>query len=282
MTHSIATARADARRALVAAEAAPDEADILLAHILDKDRSYLFAYPEAKVTDGHMEHFQYQIAQRCAGVPVAYLTGIRDFWNLSLQVNRHTLIPRPETEHLVEYALGLGDAASTLRVLDLGTGSGAIALALAEERPHWQITASDFNPDTLAMAKQNATRLHLDQVYFLCSDWFAAIEGTYDVIISNPPYIADADLHVQQGDLRFEPRGALVSGGDGLQAIRQITEQAVDYLEPGGWLLLEHGFDQGAACRALFAQHGFTAVFTHPDLAGLDRLSGGCNFGLDL
>ncbi len=273
MKNMICSVLAVARRTLDAAEVSPTDADILMASLLGKDRCYLLAYGDTALTKAQAQRFQTQIEQRCSGVPVAYLTGLRDFWCFALQVNQHTLIPRPETECLVEYALALGDAESRLRVLDLGTGSGAIALALAQERPHWQIMATDINPNTLAMAQQNAVRLHLTQIEFLCSDWLAAVEGHYDVIISNPPYIAESDPHMDA--LCFEPRQALVSGPDGLQAIRQITEQATGYLVPGGRLLMEHGYEQGVLCRALLEKQRFSQVFTRQDLAGLDRLSGG-------
>ena len=266
---------AEARQRLVATQTDPVDADILLAFVLGQDRSYLLAYPEAILNNAQLVRFEDYITQRCAGVPVAYLMGTRDFWSLSLQVNEHTLIPRPETEHLVETALRLGAAEAELRVLDLGTGSGAVALALAQERPQWQITAADNNPLTLAMARQNAQHLGLNQVRFVLSDWFAGIEGQYDLVISNPPYIAATDPHMAQGDLRFEPRAALVSGTDGLQAIRQIVRQTSDYLQPNGWLLLEHGAEQGKQCRVLLDKHGLINVFTDQDLAGLDRLSGG-------
>ena len=274
MAHFICLALASARRTLSAVDICPTDADILMSHILSKDRCYLLAHGgDTVLTAVQTKRFNAQIEERCRGVPVAYLVGKRDFWDFTLQVNQHTLVPRPETEHLVESALDVGDAQTSLRVLDMGTGSGAIALALATERPHWQIVATDINRDTLSVARRNAARLHLEHVEFVQSDWFVAIAGRYDLIVSNPPYIAEDDQHMDV--LRYEPRRALVSGSDGLQAIRQIIQQATAYLAPQGWLLFEHGADQGAACRALLAQHGLTDIVTKQDLAGLDRLSGG-------
>ncbi len=275
IVQTVADVLAAARHRLTQAQQAPAEADMLLAHQLQRDRSYLIAHPEAELTPEQTADYAHLIAQRCAGKPVSYLTGQRAFWNLNLSVNAHTLIPRSETEHLVERALQLGPAETAWQVLELGIGSGAIALALAQERPAWQITATDISPDALKVAQHNAVHHHLTRVRFVHSDWFAALSGCYDLIISNPPYIAADDPHLAQGDLRFEPHNALVSGSDGLAAIRHLVQQAPAYLRPGGWLLLEHGATQGAPCRALLQQRGFSDICTHLDLAGLDRLSGG-------
>jgi release factor glutamine methyltransferase len=260
---------------LAQAQQAPAEADLLLAHQLQRDRSYLLAYPEAELTPAQMVDYTQLIAQRCAGTPVAYLLGCRDFWDLTLRVNRHTLIPRSETEHLVEQALQLGPTTRAWQVLELGTGSGAIALALAQARPTWQVTAADISPDALAVAQHNATQHQLTNVRFVHSDWFSALTGRYHLVVSNPPYVAADDPHLTRGDLRFEPRSALVAGPDGLAAIRHLVKQAPAWLYPGGWLLLEHGATQGAACRTLLQQSGYGDICTHQDLAGLDRLSGG-------
>jgi release factor glutamine methyltransferase len=263
------------RAQLAGSDEAAGDAQALLGHVLEKERTWLFTWSDKVVDEEHLNRFRELIAQRSQGVPVAHITGSRAFWTLQLQVNEHTLIPRPETEHLVEKALQLGDADRTLRVLDMGTGSGAIALAIASERPKWQITACDRSEAALHMARSNAHRLGLKNVNFAKSNWFAAIDGLFDLIISNPPYVAETDTHLSQGDLRFEPRGALASGIDGLDDIRRIVSDTHGYLRPGGWLLFEHGFDQATAAREILQQAGYTQIFTEQDLASHDRLSGG-------
>jgi release factor glutamine methyltransferase len=265
----------EAASRLRASDDAAGEAQILLAHLLQKDRSWLFAWSDRALDAQTERDFRKLVERRAAGTPIAYLTGRRGFWSLELQVDRHTLIPRPETEHLVEQALRSAPAERALQVLDLGSGSGAIALALAHERPHWQVTGCDRSAGALAVARANALRLQLSNVSFVESDWFVCLPGRYDLILSNPPYIAEADPHLAQGDLRFEPREALAAGADGLDDIRRIVAGAPAHLNPGGQLWLEHGFEQGPACRRLLQDAGFVAVRTLPDLAGHDRLSGG-------
>jgi len=260
---------------LAGSDEAAGDAQALLGHVLEKERTWLFTWSDKVVDEEHRNRFRELIAQRSQGVPVAHITGSRAFWTMQLQVNEHTLIPRPETEHLVEKALQLGDADRNLQILDMGTGSGAIALAIASERPKWQITASDRSEAALQMARSNAHRLGLKNVNFAKSDWFAAIDGHFDLIISNPPYVAEKDPHLSQGDLRFEPRGALASGIDGLDDIRRIVSDTHGYLRPGGWLLFEHGFEQATAAREILQQAGYTQIFTEQDLASHDRLSGG-------
>jgi release factor glutamine methyltransferase len=250
------------------------EAGLLLAHVLQKDRGWLFAWPEAEVGEEDATRYRELAARRAAGEPIAYLTGRRDFWSLQLAVDRHTLIPRPETEHLIEFVLQGLPAERPLRVIDLGTGSGAIALALASERPAWRITASDRSPAALAVARDNALR-HGLQLDFVQADWLQGLRGPFDLIVSNPPYIATGDRHLQEGDPRFEPASALVSGNDGLNDIRLIIAQALPLLAAGGWLVFEHGFEQGAACRELLLQAGYRDVGTGRDLAGHERYSYG-------
>lgn len=219
--------------------------------------------------------FQTLLTARRGGQPIAYLTGEREFWSLTLQVNEHTLIPRPETETLIEWALELA-LPPAARVADWGTGSGAIALALASERPAWQLLATDISEDALVVARDNARRLALANVKTLCTDWELGLEGQkFDLLVSNPPYVVQSDPHLEQGDLRFEPRSALASGPQGLDALRRIISVAPDYLEAGGWLLLEHGYDQGSEVLELLESAGFSATQCRQDLAGMDRISGG-------
>ena len=250
------------------------EAEILLAHLLRRDRSWLYAWPEHEVNPAAEARYRELIQQRASGIPLAYLTGKRNFWSLELAVDRHTLIPRPETEHLVEFALERLPRERPLEVLDLGTGSGAIALALAAERPAWRISATDRSAAALRQARKNAERLGLG-VRFIQADWLRGISGPFDLIVSNPPYVAADDRHLQQGDLRFEPLSALAAGPDGLADIRRIVGQARSRLRPGGWLLFEHGFDQGKASRELLKRAGYGAVGTGKDLAGHERYSHG-------
>ena len=265
-----------ARSAELPADSARRDAEILLCHSLGRSRSWLYAWPEAEVATDQQACFERLLARRATGEPVAYLTGTREFWSLALTVSHATLIPRPETEVLVEWALALPLPVNA-GVLDLGTGSGAIALALASERPAWQVTAVDSSTQALAVAAGNAARHGLGQVRFLQSDWFAALPGErFDLLLANPPYIDAADPHLQRGDVRFEPRAALVASEGGLAEIRRLIGAAADHLQPGGWLLLEHGSQQGASVRALLQDAGFHAPQTRLDLAGLERISGGC------
>ncbi len=253
------------------------DAEVLLGHLLGKSRSWLYAWPEHPLTGTEAGNYAALLERRRSGVPVAYLTGEREFWSLPLRVTDATLIPRPETETLVEWALELALPA-TAAVLDLGTGSGAIALALASERPGWQLTAVDASTEALAVAEDNAQRLCPGRVRCLHSDWFAALPGEhYDLIVSNPPYVESDSRWLDSGDVRFEPRSALVAGSAGLDDLRQLTAAAPVHLRAGGWLLLEHGFQQGEAVRKLLLAAGFTAVSTRSDLTGLERITGGCS-----
>lgn len=249
------------------------DAELLLAQALGKSRGYLHTWPERELEASQLERFQAALARRRSGEPVAYILGRQGFWSLDLDVASHTLIPRPDTELLVETALALLPA-TPLQVLDLGTGTGAIALALACERPAWQVTGVDRVAEAVALAQGNGTRLQLANARFVESCWFSALAGQrFQLIVSNPPYIAAADPHLSQGDVRFEPSSALVAGSDGLDDIRLIIELAPEHLLAGGWLLLEHGFDQAEAVRELLVQRGFATVESRRDLGGHQRIS---------
>jgi release factor glutamine methyltransferase len=250
------------------------EAELLLAHVLAQPRTWLFTHGDRDVGEAEAARFDDLVRRREAGEPVAYLTGQRGFWRFDLAVSPATLIPRPETERLVELALERLPREYAARVADLGTGSGAIALAIAFERPRAHVVATDASADALAIARANAQALQLANVELREGDWFAPLAGErYDLIASNPPYIALDDAHLREGDLRFEPAPALASGTDGLDAIRTIVAAAPAHLQPQGWLLLEHGWDQGAAVRALLADAGFVDVATERDLEQRDRVT---------
>ncbi len=250
------------------------EAEQLLLHVLGVERAWLFAHAGDEVADEPRQRFELLVQRRAEGHPLAYLTGRRGFWTLDLEVNVATLIPRPETELLVEQALARLRSDDMVRVADMGTGSGAIALSIASERPLATVMATDLLGPTLAVAVKNAQAHGLDNVWFRRGHWYAALGADrFDMIVSNPPYIAADDPHLQQGDLRFEPPPALASGVDGLDAIREIVAGAHEHLVPGGWLLLEHGWDQGEAIRTLLEQAGFVEVQTVQDLEQRDRVT---------
>ncbi|WP_347261204.1 peptide chain release factor N(5)-glutamine methyltransferase [Rudaea sp.] len=250
------------------------EAELLLQHALRVDRAWLFAHADDEVAVVLAGQFHCYVSRRATGEPLAYITGRREFFSLDLVVTPDVLIPRAETELLVEAALEKIPRDMQVRIADLGTGSGAIALALAHERPQAHVLAVDASAAALALARENARRLGLANVEFAESDWFAALAGRkFDVVVSNPPYIARGDAHLEQGDLRFEPALALSSGADGLDAIRTIARDARVHLAPGGWLLFEHGYDQGAAVRDILAAHGYAHAATLRDLEGRDRVS---------
>lgn len=268
-------------RALLAAaaarlggEAGRLEAELLLAHALDRSRAWLYAHATDVIAAEVHAAFNILFARRAAGEPIAYLLGEREFWNFTLALTSATLIPRSETERLVELALERLPRGVTLDVVDLGTGSGAVALALARERPDVRVLATDASEAALEVAKRNATRLRITNMHFALGDWYAAIDpARFAMIVSNPPYLAENDVHLGRGDLRFEPRSALISGADGLDAIRRIVAGAPARLASRGWLLIEHGFTQGDAVRALFGAAGFADIVTAADLEGRDRVT---------
>ncbi|KAG1460752.1 hypothetical protein G6F57_014270 [Rhizopus arrhizus] len=252
------------------------EAELLLLHVLERPRSWLFAHATDPLPAAELATFETLLARRVAGEPVAYLTGRRGCWTLDLEVDPATLIPRPETELLVELALDRLPLGRPLQLADLGTGSGAIALALASERPPAQVLATAASAGALAVAARNAARHELRNVRFAEGghDWYAPLQAArFDLIASNPPYIASDDPHLQQGDLRFEPATALASGVDGLDDIRRIVDGGQAHLLPGGWLLIEHGWDQGEAIRALFEAARFADVQTVQALEQRDRIA---------
>jgi release factor glutamine methyltransferase len=251
-------------------------AEILLGHVLQRERAWFFTHPDFVPEVSDCERFRELIAARQRGEPVAYLIGRRGFWTFDLTVTPDVLIPRPETELLVEIALERIPLDADIEVADLGTGSGAIALAIASERPRARVMATDASAAALAVATANAERLGIGNVGFARGDWFGALPSrSFDVIVSNPPYIAAGDIHLEQGDLRFEPATALASGTDGLDAVRVIALASPFHLVRGGWLLFEHGYDQGERARSILAQAGFECIQTWSDIANNDRISGG-------
>ncbi|KAA1158935.1 MULTISPECIES: peptide chain release factor N(5)-glutamine methyltransferase [Pseudoalteromonas] len=254
-------------------ESAKLDAQVLLLHILQKPRSYLFTWPEHVLSDEQQSQFNVFIQRRLKGEPVAHITGLREFWSLSLEVNATTLIPRPDTETLVEQALEIALPA-TAKVLDLGTGTGAIALALGSEMPSWQITAVDRVSDAVALATRNQQRLAINNVHVKQSNWFSELHGEkFNLIVTNPPYIESSDIHLNQGDVRFEPLSALVADDCGMSDIKQIITQSRDYLSSNGYLLIEHGFEQGEAVRHFFEKMAFVNIKTVKDLGNNDRVT---------
>lgn len=250
------------------------EAEVLLSEATGWPRTHLIAWPERTLDSAARTAFERLVARRRSGEPLAYIRGRQAFWDLELRVTPDTLIPRPETELLVEVALTAAGAESRHRVADLGTGSGAIAAALARERPHWLVIAVDRSAAALAVARANFTELGLSSCLAVRGDWLSPL-GTHslDLILANPPYVPAGDPHLERGDLRFEPRGALAAGPEGLDAIRAIAGEARRCLGPGALLAVEHGFDQGPAVRRLFAKQGLAGAETRRDLAGLERVT---------
>lgn len=270
MTLSIANAKALAKSQQIDAL----DADVLLAFVLQKPRTYLFTWPEQALSEAQSIQYQALLDQRQLGRPVAHLTGEREFYSLPLSVNNSTLIPRPDTETLVECLLSQHNN-KPLVCLDLGTGTGAIALALKSERPNWAVTGVDFESDAVKLAQHNAKKLNLN-VRFEQGDWASQMaENSIDVLVSNPPYIDENDPHLLQGDVRFEPLTALVADENGLKDIRVITEHAKRVLKPNGWLYFEHGWQQANAVRQILSDAGFAGVSSQCDLAGHERVSYG-------
>lgn len=273
---AIANQLAWAARELARNSPTPElDAEVLLCHCLGQSRSYLRAWPERKPDRKQLAQYHALIERRGRGEPVAYLTGLREFWSREFQVTPSVLIPRPDSELLIELSLSLLDPEQTTHILDLGAGSGILAITLALELPQAKVLAVDLNPAALDIARANAERLAAaGNLSLLASDWFNQIPARkFDLILSNPPYIAENDPHLQQGDLRFEPRPALVSAENGLADIRNIITQAKDFLAPGAPLLIEHGYNQAAAVAQLFAAHGYQHIQTRRDLSGQARVT---------
>lgn len=252
------------------------DAEVLLCHVIEKDKVYLFTWPEKTLTPEQLAQFEQFQAQRLTGKPVAYIVGEREFWDLLLRVSESTLIPRPDTEVVVENALSFIESKSmtTGKGLDLGTGTGAICLALASETPGWDWLGVDLVPEAVTLAKENQQRNRIINCEFKQSSWFENVPNIkFDIIVSNPPYIADDDPHLDQGDVRFEPKSALVAEKQGLLDIELICQQSRNYLCDHGCLIIEHGFEQGKAVREIFQRFGFQGIETKVDLSGNDRLT---------
>lgn len=251
------------------------DAEILLSFTLNIPRSYLYAHPEETINSKKIVIFEDLLKRRLQGEPIAYITGHQEFWSMDLLVSSDVLIPRPETEILIETAIALFSSEEHCHVLDLGSGSGAIALAIAKERTCWDVMGVDRSEKAVVIAKNNQQRLQIFNVDFLKSDWFAAIseERLFNLIVSNPPYIPQNDPHLKQGDVRFEPKESLISGVDGLDAVRFIAANAARYLKSSGYLIFEHGYDQKASVKSILQQNHFVSIQSKKDLAGKDRVT---------
>ena len=252
------------------------DAEILLSFVTQKSRTFIIAFAETELNTNEYRQLEQLLVRRQQGEPIAYLVGEKEFWSLPLLVSPATLIPRPDTERLVELALAYLSS-SSVNVLDLGTGTGAIALAIASERSNCHVIGIDIQPDAVALARKNAERLHLHNIAFLQGSWFSPLSGqAFDIIVSNPPYIDETDLHLNQGDVRFEPKTALVAEQHGLADIEFIINHSRTYLNQSGWLLIEHGWQQGERVKELFLQYGFNQIITEQDYGGNDRVTLGC------
>ena len=274
---TISQALSEARHRLQATSPSPAvDASILLCHVLGCSPGHLIAWPDNQLSPHQATQFNNILQQRIEGKPVAYITGEREFWSLSLKVTSDVLIPRPETETLVEFVLEKFSSSPALTVADLGTGSGAIACALAVERPAWNIIATDSSTEALDIARHNASAHKLENIRFVHGQWLEPLsELDFDLIISNPPYIAIEDPHLAQGDVRFEPEAALASGKQGMDAITHLALQAGQRLKDGGWLIVEHGYDQQQLVYDCFLQGGFEDILQLTDLAGQPRVTAG-------
>ncbi len=252
------------------------DAQVLLTHVLQCNTAHLAAWPEKALSDDQHADYLQLVKQRRLGTPVAHLTGSREFWSLDFSVDNSTLIPRPETETLVEYLLDNFASRENLKLLDMGTGTGAIAISIAKEKPDWEIVASDISEQALKLARQNSSHHDTDNVSLIQSDWFENIDqGNFDIIISNPPYIASNDHHLTQGDVRFEPESALSSGATGMDDIEHICSHAKEYLLKNGWLIVEHGYNQKQLVADCFSRNGFTEITQQQDLSGHTRMTAG-------
>lgn len=272
---TIKQALTDANQKLINSDTAQLDSELLLCHILNQPRSYLFTWPEQELNKEEYKKFENLIKRRIQGEPIAYITGNKEFWSLQLSINSDVLIPRPETELIIEICKH-NFSNDQLSAADLGTGSGAIALALAKEFSNWEILATDISNKAIMIANKNREHNKIKNVTVLQSDWCQNLpHQNFDIIVSNPPYIAKCDPHLQQGDVQYEPRTALIAGDDGLEAFNKIAAQVKQYLKPKGWILLEHGFQQGREIRNLLDQYGYSNILTYRDMAGHERVTCG-------
>lgn len=252
------------------------DAQVLLTFILDCNTAHLVAWPEKDLSADQESTYLHLIQQRQQGTPVAHLTGSREFWSLNFQVNDSTLIPRPETETLVEYILENFDHEKKIKLLDMGTGSGAIALSIASEKPDWEILGSDISKQAIQLADNNKIKQQTSNCIFIHSNWFNNISAIdFDIIVSNPPYIANDDPHLSQGDVRFEPKSALTSGDTGMDDIKHLCAHAKNHLKNNGWLIVEHGYNQKQLVADCFSNHDFTEIEQRQDLSGHTRMTAG-------
>jgi len=266
--------RAAAERIGNSSDSARLDAEVLLAHVLWQNRAWLYAHADTELARNDISHFQRLVCERSTGAPVAYLTGQQEFWSLELAVDPAVLIPRRDTERLVECALER-ISSDDCRILELGTGSGAVAIALATEKPDCSIVATDSSSHALTLAKKNTARHHCRNITLIQSDWYSALKPLqqFSLIVSNPPYVRDADPHLEKGDVRAEPRIALTAGCDGLDALRHVIAGAPPFMQPDAWIVLEHGYDQKAPVQQLLDQQGFSAISTQQDTGGNDRVT---------